>query len=65
MAKASTDSTDKSSRTSSPLTGGGVIVDIGTGDALYAYRSFRANPDKFYIGIDVQPKALEKLSEKT
>jgi ubiquinone/menaquinone biosynthesis C-methylase UbiE len=24
----------------------------------------RANPDKFYIGIDVQPKALEKVSER-
>jgi 16S rRNA (adenine(1408)-N(1))-methyltransferase len=41
-----------------------VIVDIGTGDGRYVYRSARANPDKFYIGIDVQPKALEKISEK-
>jgi 16S rRNA (adenine(1408)-N(1))-methyltransferase len=47
-----------------PPTGGGVIVDIGTGDGRYVYRSARANPDKFYIGIDVQPKALEKISEK-
>ncbi len=41
-----------------------MIVDIGTGDGLYVYRSARANPDRFYIGIDVQPKALEKVSEK-
>jgi 16S rRNA (adenine(1408)-N(1))-methyltransferase len=41
-----------------------VIVDIGTGDGRYVYRSASANPDKFYIGIDVQPKALEKVSEK-
>lgn len=43
---------------------GGVIVDVGTGDGRYVYRSARANPGKFYIGIDVQRKALEKLSEK-
>jgi 16S rRNA (adenine(1408)-N(1))-methyltransferase len=41
-----------------------VIVDIGTGDGLYVYRSARANPDKFYIGIDVQRRALEKVSER-
>jgi 16S rRNA (adenine(1408)-N(1))-methyltransferase len=41
-----------------------VIVDIGTGDGRYVYRSARANPDKFYIGIDAQPQALEKISER-
>jgi len=41
-----------------------VIVDIGTGDGRYVYRSARANPDKFYIGIDAQRKGLEKISEK-
>jgi 16S rRNA (adenine(1408)-N(1))-methyltransferase len=41
-----------------------VIVDVGTGDGRYVYRSAGANPDKFYIGIDVQRKALEKVSEK-
>ncbi len=39
-------------------------MDIGTGDGRYVYRSARTNPDKFYIGIDVQPKGLEKISEK-
>ena len=64
MAKASTDSTDPSLKTSSPPTEGGVIVDIGTGDGRYVYRGARANPDKFFIGIDVQRKALEKVSER-
>lgn len=41
-----------------------MIVDIGTGDGRYVYRSARANPDRFYIGIDVQRKALEKISER-
>lgn len=41
-----------------------MILDIGTGDGRYVYRSARANPDKFYIGVDVQRKALEKVSEK-
>jgi 16S rRNA (adenine(1408)-N(1))-methyltransferase len=41
-----------------------VIVDIGTGDGRYAYRSARANPDRFFIGIDVERRALEKVSEK-
>lgn len=45
-------------------------MDIGTGDGRYIYRSARANPAKFYIGIevqrriDVQRRALEKVSEK-
>ncbi len=41
-----------------------MIVDIGTGDGLYVYRSARANPNKFYIGIDVQRKGMQKVSEK-
>jgi 16S rRNA (adenine(1408)-N(1))-methyltransferase len=64
VARASTNSTGKSSRISSLPTAGGVIVDIGTGDGRFVYRSARANPDKFYVGIDVQRKALEKISEK-
>jgi 16S rRNA (adenine(1408)-N(1))-methyltransferase len=41
-----------------------VVVDIGTGDGRYVYRSARADPDRFYIGIDVQAAALEKVSQK-
>jgi 16S rRNA (adenine(1408)-N(1))-methyltransferase len=39
-------------------------VDIGTGDGRFVYQRARANPDKFYVGIDVNPAPLEKVSEK-
>lgn len=39
-------------------------MDIGTGDGRFVYRSARANPDRFYMGIDVHAQALEKVSEK-
>lgn len=48
----------------SPLTGEGVIVDIGTGDGRFVYQSARQNPNKFYIGIDPNVRPLEKISEK-
>ena len=48
----------------SPLTGDGVVIDIGTGDGLFVYQSARANPNKFYIGIDANPRPLEKVSER-
>jgi 16S rRNA (adenine(1408)-N(1))-methyltransferase len=48
----------------SPLTGEGVIVDIGTGDGRFVYQSARQNPGKFYIGIDPNVRPLEKISEK-
>jgi len=47
-----------------PLTGEGVVIDIGTGDGLFVYECARANPNKFYIGIDANPRPLEKVSEK-
>ncbi len=49
---------------SSPPTGGGVIIDLGTGDGSFVYQSARRHPDRFYIGIDAQSGALEKVSEK-
>ena len=45
-------------------TGEGVVIDIGTGDGLFVYRCARQNPKKFYIGIDANPRPLEKISEK-
>lgn len=54
----------KSSESSSPLTGEGIVIDLGTGDGLFVYQSARANPRKFYIGVDANPRPLEKLSEK-
>lgn len=45
-------------------TGKGVVVDIGTGDGRYVYRSAARDPDKFFIGIDANPKPLRKISTK-
>ncbi|HMB27123.1 MAG TPA: class I SAM-dependent methyltransferase, partial [Blastocatellia bacterium] len=50
--------------TSSPPTGGGVIIDLGTGDGSFVYQSALRHPDRFYIGIDAQSSAMEKVSEK-
>lgn len=52
-----------SSLTSGDL-GGGVIVDIGTGDGRFVYQSARENPAAFYLGIDPNAKPLEKISMK-
>jgi 16S rRNA (adenine(1408)-N(1))-methyltransferase len=41
-----------------------VIVDIGTGDGRFVYQCAQKHPDRFYIGVDAQAKALEKISEK-
>ncbi|HVS30448.1 MAG TPA: class I SAM-dependent methyltransferase [Thermoanaerobaculia bacterium] len=51
------------STSSLPLTGDGVVIDIGTGDGLFVYQSAKANPARFYIGIDANPRPLEKISE--
>ncbi len=40
------------------------MIDIGTGDGRFVSRSAAVNPDKFYIGIDANPKPLEKPSMK-
>jgi 16S rRNA (adenine(1408)-N(1))-methyltransferase len=40
------------------------VIDIGTGDGFFVYQSARENPKKFYIGIDANPRPLEKVSEK-
>ena len=57
-------STQEPSRNSLPHTGDGVVIDIGTGDGLFVYQCARENPQKFYIGIDANPRPLEKISEK-
>jgi 16S rRNA (adenine(1408)-N(1))-methyltransferase len=49
---------------SSRPTGGGVIIDLGTGDGSFVYQSAQRHPERFYIGIDAQAGALEKISEK-
>jgi 16S rRNA (adenine(1408)-N(1))-methyltransferase len=39
-------------------------VDIGTGDGSFVYQAAKANPKKFFIGIDANLKPLAKVSEK-
>ncbi len=39
-------------------------MDIGTGDGRFVSVAARANPNKFYIGIDANVKPLEKPSMK-
>lgn len=56
--------TGKISVSSSPPTGEGIVIDIGTGDGLFVYQSARQNPNKFYIGIDASARPLAKISEK-
>lgn len=40
------------------------MIDIGTGDGRFVSAAARANPNKFYIGIDANAKPLEKISMK-
>jgi 16S rRNA (adenine(1408)-N(1))-methyltransferase len=55
----------KSSKESLPRTvGRGIVIDIGTGDGRFVSTAANANPNKFYIGVDANAKALEKLSMK-
>src|SRR5688572_11197679 len=49
---------------SSRPTGKGVVIDLGTGDGRFVYRAARRDPGTFYIGIDADAGALEKISEK-
>lgn len=39
-------------------------MDIGTGDGRFVSAAARANPRKFYIGIDANVSPLEKISMK-
>ena len=64
MVKATDNSINEPSRSLSLPTGGGVVIDMGTGDGVFVYHQARENPHKFYIGIDANPSQLEKISEK-
>ncbi len=57
-------SPEKSFTSLSNHTGEGVVIDIGTGDGRFVSTAARANPNKFYIGIDANVKPLEKPSMK-
>jgi len=41
-----------------------VILDLGTGDGRFVYKSAIANPDFFYIGMDPSEKQLLEYSKK-
>ncbi len=64
MEALSDNSNEENSENLSNHTGEGVVVDIGTGDGRFVYRSASANPNKFYIGIDANAKPLDKISMK-
>lgn len=57
-------STAVNSENLSNHTGEGVVIDIGTGDGRFVAALARANPNKFYIGIDANAAPLEKISMK-
>lgn len=40
------------------------MIDIGTGDGRFVSAMARANPNKFFIGVDANVKPLEKPSMK-
>lgn len=40
------------------------MIDIGTGDGRFVSTAARANPNKFFIGVDANTKPLEKPSMK-
>ncbi len=54
----------KNLKGSLPRTGEGIVIDIGTGDGRFVSALARANPNKFFIGIDANVKPLEKPSMK-
>ena len=64
MAAPFDNSNEKNSQNLSLHTAEGVVIDIGTGDGRFVYNCARANPSKFYIGIDANAKPLEKISMK-
>jgi ubiquinone/menaquinone biosynthesis C-methylase UbiE len=60
----SDNSPEKNSKNSLLRTGEGIVIDIGTGDGRFVSAAARANPNKFFIGIDANVKPLEKPSLK-
>lgn len=64
MEALSDNSTNENLENLSNHTGEGVVVDIGTGDGRFVCNLARQNPNKFFIGIDSNTRALEKISMK-
>ena len=42
-----------------------MIIDLGTGDGRFVYRSAKTHPERFYIGIDASHSSMEKVSQKS
>jgi 16S rRNA (adenine(1408)-N(1))-methyltransferase len=40
------------------------VIDVGTGEGVFVYKSARLNPRKLYIAVDANPRPLEKISER-
>jgi 16S rRNA (adenine(1408)-N(1))-methyltransferase len=64
VAAPSDNSREKNSKNLSPPIGEGIVIDIGTGDGRFVSALAKRNPNKFYIGVDANRKALEKPSMK-
>jgi 16S rRNA (adenine(1408)-N(1))-methyltransferase len=64
VAEPTDNSNETNSNTLSLPTGEGIVIDIGTGDGSFVLQSARQNPKKFFIGIDTNPRPLEKISER-
>jgi len=64
VAARSDNSPEKSLSGLLPHTGEGIVVDIGTGDGRFVSTAAKADPNKFFIGIDANVKPLEKPSIK-
>ena len=41
-----------------------IIIDLGTGDGRFVYKSALINPNTLFIGVDPAPKQMEKFSRK-
>ena len=41
-----------------------MVIDLGTGDGRFVSAAAKANPNKFFIGVDANAKPLEKPSMK-
>lgn len=54
----------KSSKESLPRTGEAIVIDIGTGDGRFVSAMAKANPNKFFIGVDANVKPPVKPSMK-
>lgn len=40
------------------------MIDVGTGDGRFVVESARQHPETLYLGVDANPRPLEKVSER-